>query len=98
MRRLTFLVILGALALVGCDYGYADGEDPAAYDDGTGTLEYGLRADDEPEAGVEADRFEQPGLSTTGAPAISVGYVTSTGTAPVSSLPVQHPDPKPWKK
>lgn len=101
MKRSIFLAALFgalALALAGCDYGYADGEDPALEgDDGTGTLELGLRADD---PATDSERLGSSVLDPSGAPTtVTFGYVagTGSGTAPVPSLPVQHPDPKPWK-
>jgi hypothetical protein len=99
MKRTLFLAALAgvlALALSGCDYGYADGEDPALLDEGTGTLEYGLRADDE--AASESGLYEQPSLPASGSSPSYTIYVQSSGSAPVTGLPVQHPDPKPWKK
>ncbi len=98
MKRFLVLAALGctlALALAGCDYGYDEGEDPGLLDESWGTEQFGLRVDDE---SAETERYDAPPLipSAPGA-AVSVGYVQSQGAMP-ASLPVQHPDPKPWKK
>jgi|GEM_PF-2886400 len=103
MRSLTITFALAcalALAVSGCDYGVADGEDPSLLDESWGTEEYGLRVDDEGAEGVEgvdADRYEQGVLPATGV-VLPVGYVQGPSPASSSGLPVQHPDPKPWKK
>jgi hypothetical protein len=99
MKRFLVLVTLGcslALALEGCDYGYDEGEDPAGLEEPWGSAEYGLQGDDE---GTDSDWYDPPALAPAGpGVATSVGYVRGTAGVPGASLPVSHPDPKPWKK
>lgn len=100
MKNLLFALSLActlALAVTGCDYGIEADEDPALLDEQWGTMEYGLRVDDEGAEAVEADRYEQDLLPAAGV-VLPVGYVQGPNPNPSSGLPVQHPDPKPWKK
>jgi hypothetical protein len=97
MKPFLVLALLGfalAFGVAGCDYGYAEGEDPSQVDESWGMEEYGLRVDDE----AEGERLEPVSLPAAPGVPLSVRYVQVPNPSSSGSLPVQHPDPKPWKK